>query len=293
MPRRRTRISDVTFDVFNFALMLIVFVIMTYPFIYILTYSLSNPAFLRGGLMLLPVGLNWSSYKVTFSNSDILNGLFISVARTTIGPIGMIIVTSMAGFVLTKDTFPGVKFLRKLFVFTMYFSGGIIPLYMVIRYLHLLGTFWVYIFPTLAAVFNMILIKTFIETLPQSLEEAAIIDGANDVQVFYRVVLPLCKPVIAAVTLFACVHHWNSFIDTQLYNPMHPRLFSLQYVLYTFLATQTQSVEQAKQAFKVERISPATLQMAITVVTILPILCVYPFLQKHFASGLLVGSIKG
>lgn len=290
---RKRSTGEIVFDVFNYIFMIIVFIVMTYPFYYVLIYSLSDPAKLNGGLLLFPGGINFSSYQEALSNPDILNGLFISVARTVIGPLGMLLITSIAGFVMTKDELIGIHFFRKFFIFTMYFSSGLIPVYILIKSLHLTGTFAVYIIPGLVNAFNLVLIKTYIENLPKGLEDAALIDGANDITVFFKVIFPICLPVIAAISLFACVGQWNSFIDTQLYNAMDKTLYPIQYVLYNYLAAQTPSLEQAKQTIGARRFTPQTLKMAITVITVVPILMVYPFMQKYFASGLMIGAIKG
>jgi putative aldouronate transport system permease protein len=144
------------------------------------------------------------------------------------------------------------------------------------------------------SVFNLVLIKTYIEALPKELEEAAVVDGANDLRLFFQVIFPICTPVFAAVVLFECVNQWNAFMDTQIYNTMSPNLYSLQYVLYNTL-NQFNTMEQLKEQGQTQiyAITPQTFKMAITIITVLPIACVYPFLQKYFIKGLLVGSIKG
>lgn len=279
-------------DYANYIFMIIVFIIMVYPFWYILAYSLSSAELLEGGLLIIPKGFTISSYIICLMRQDILDGLLISAARTIIGPFSMLIVTAMAGYVMTKDEFIGIKFFRKFFVFTMYFSGGIIPTYVLIKNLHLTNNFLVYILPGLVSAFNLILIKTYIESLPKSLEESALLDGANDIVIFYRIVFPLCLPIIAAVTLFGAIGQWNSLMDNLLYNSMNSKLFTLQYVLYNFLASQTQSLEEAKTKFSTYNITPETLKMAITIITVVPILVIYPFVQRYFISGLLIGAIK-
>jgi putative aldouronate transport system permease protein len=287
----RRSLSSKTFDLVNVVFLTIISVTMIFPFYYILVYSLSNPALSAGGLILWPRGFSLDSYKIILSDPRIVNAAFISAARTTIGPMLMILVSSMAAYVLTREAMPGVKFFRKYFVFTMYMGAGLIPMYLLIKELGMLGTFWVYVVPTAAAVFNMILIKTYIEALPESLEEAAVIDGANDIYLFWRIIFPLCTPVIAATSLFSAVGHWNDFIDTQIYNNMSPKLFTLQYHLYQTLAS-AESLAQAKRDAN-KAILPQNIKMAVTMVTVLPIAMVYPFLQKHFAKGLLIGAVKG
>lgn len=293
MKKNRTVAIELIFDIANYMLMFIILAVVTYPFLYVLSYSLSDPSRLKGGLMVRPMGLNLEAFRLCLINRDVLNGLYISVLRTVIGTFSMIVVTSMAAYAVTRDDLVGVKFIRKLFVFTMYFSSGLIPTYVLIKSLHLTGSFLVYILPGMISVFNLVLIKTYIESLPKSLQEVALIDGANDMVIFFKIIFPISIPVIAAVSLFSSVGQWNSFIDTQLYNSMNPKLYPLQYVLYNFVSSQTYSLEQAQQAATQTMITPQTMRMAITIITIIPILFVYPFLQKYFISGLLVGSVKG
>ena len=286
-------IGSVAFDSVNYLFMLVILFAMALPFIYIFSYSLSSPNLLKGGLILFPEGLTFDSFKRAFQDPAVLKGAGISVARTALGPAVMLFFTSMAGYVLTRADLIGVKAFRKYFIYTLYFSSGIIPMYLLMGYLQLKGTFLIYIIPGAISVFNMVLIKTYIEALPSELGEAAVVDGANDLQLFFKVIFPVCTPVFAAVVLFDIVNQWNAFMDVQIYNTMSAELHSLQYVLYNMLS-QYNSMEQLKQnAASTQAISPQTFKMAITVITVLPIACVYPFLQKYFIKGLLVGSVKG
>ncbi|MFB6366813.1 carbohydrate ABC transporter permease [Paenibacillus elgii] len=286
---------DRLFDAGNYVLMAFVGILMFFPFLYIISYSLSEPSKLPQGLLVLPAGFTLDAYARAFEDPAIFHSILISVGRTILGPVVMIFVTSMAAYCLTRDDFIAVRFWRKFFVFTMYFSSGLIPLYVLIVQLNLSKSFWVYIVTTAVSVFNMILIKTFIESLPDSLEEAAVVDGANDLTVFWRIIFPLCLPVLAAVVLFSAVGQWNSFIDTQLYNAMNPELFTLQYVLYQTLSTANNATLMQSGALNasVNTVTPESLKMAITMITVLPIMLVYPFLQRYFISGMLVGSVKG
>jgi putative aldouronate transport system permease protein len=271
--------------------MTLVLVVMVFPFLYVINYSLSDPSQVSGKFLIYPINPTFDSYVTLLKDPTIWNGVFISVARTVLGTVIMIFFTSMAGYVLTRDDFMGVKFFRRFFIITLYFSSGIIPMYLLIQGLGLTSSFWVYVIPSAVNVFNMILIKTYIESIPKELEEAALIDGANDLYLFFKIMFPISMPVIAAVSLFAAIGQWNSFIDTQFYNAMNPELFPLQYVLYNSLQTIT-NIEQY-QFEKSPNITPQSLKMAMTVVTVLPIMLVYPFLQKYFMKGLLIGSIKG
>ncbi|WP_409341711.1 carbohydrate ABC transporter permease [Paenibacillus sp. MBLB4367] len=291
---RERSASGTLFDIGNTLFMLAVLAVMLVPFLYVVSYSLSTPSMLKGGFVLWPSGFTFDSYRKALEDPAVLKGTGISVLRSVIGPAVMLFITSMAAYVLTRNELGGVKWLRKYFVFTLYFSSGIIPMYLLMGYLQLKGTFLIYILPGAVSVFNLVLIKTYIEALPKEIEEAAIVDGANDLRLFYQVIFPVCTPVFAAVVLFECVNQWNAFIDTQIYNTMSPNLYSLQYVLYNAL-NQFNSLEQLKTPGQTQMyaITPQTFKMAITVITVLPIACVYPFLQKYFIKGLLVGSVKG
>ena len=280
------------FDLMNGLVMLLITITMIYPFWYVLCYSLSDMGMTGGSQLLIwPRGFSLDSYQVAFSNSTILRGFFISAARSVIGPFLMLVVSGMAAYAISKNELIGVKWIRRFLFFSMYVSAGLLPGYMLIRALHLTGTFWVYVIPGVANVFNIVLIRAYIETLPAGLEESAMIDGASYFTVFSRIVLPLCVPVIAAVTLYACVGQWNSYIDAQLYNYRNPELYPVQYILYNYIAVKAPTKEASAAAHGL--ITTAhSLRMSVTVITTLPILLVYPFLQKYFASGLLVGAIK-
>lgn len=288
-------IFDNLFDSLNYFIMILVLLAMIVPFLYIFNYSVSNPYSITGSILIWPNGFNVDAYRVATSDPAIINGFFISVSRTVIGTALMLLLTSMAGYAVTRDDVFGVTFARKLFVFSMYLIPGIIPTYLLIKELHLIGTFWVYVIPTAVSIFNLILVKTYIESLPKGLEEAALIDGANELHLFFRILFPLCLPILVAISLFTGVMQWNQFVDTQFYNAMNPDLYPLQYVLYMKLQS-TLSIEEAMRGgarLNTQNITSQSLKMAMTIVTILPILVVYPFLQKYFIKGLLVGAIKG
>lgn len=285
--------ASIVFDFLNVLWMILLSLIMAFPFYYIIIYSISDSRLMSSGLVYWPVGVNLDAYRMILSNSRIINSVGVSALRTVIGPTLMIIVTSMAGYVLTRERMNGVKALRRFFVFTMYMGAGIIPTYLLIKNLGMIGTFWVYVIPQSVSVYNMVLIKTYIESVPASLEEAARIDGANDFVAFWRVIFPVCIPVIAATGLFSAVGHWNDFIDTQFYNNMNPQLFTLQYMLYQVLASAESLAQARSEAALGRQVLPQSLKMAVTVITVLPIAMVYPLVQKHFAKGLLIGAVKG
>lgn len=289
--KKQKSIGSRMFDAVNILGMLLLAVVMFFPFYYIAVYSVSDSSLVGSSLILRPVGINFDSYRVIFSDLRVLRAILVSVLRVVTGPTLMVVITSMAAYALTREDLGGVRFFRKFFIFTMYMSAGIIPTYLLIKSLGMMGTFWVYVIPTAVSVYNMVLIRTYIESIPKSLEDAARIDGANDLIIFWRVIFPTCTPIIAAVFLFSAVGHWNDFVDTQFYNNMNPELFTLQYYLYQMLSS-AESLAQAKTEMG-RTIMPMGLKMAVTMITVLPIAMVYPFVQKYFAKGLLIGAIKG
>ena len=277
-------LSDYILKIVVVLIMLFVSVITLYPFIYILFYSLSSPGKVGTGLLLYPRGFTFGSYAILLSGSaDIGGAMLVSIARSTLGPLLSLLVNSMGAFALSRRRLIGRKGFLIFVTMTMYFSSGMIPMYVLMQKLHLAGTFWVYIIPAMFSTFNMILIKTYMEGIPDALEESALIDGANDYVIFFRITLPLCMPVLAAVLLFDCVNQWNAYSDTMIY----------KYVLMTFVDTRASSLQEAENRQNAQVFNPATAKMALTIVVTVPILCVYPFLQKYFAKGILIGSIKG
>ena len=233
------------------------------------------------------------SYSILLKDASIYRALLVSASRSVVGPVTMILICSMAGYVLSKKDLVFGKFFRWTVFFTMYFSAGLIPQYLLISNLNLTNNYLVYILPSIVSAFNIVLIRTYIESLPKSVEEAAFIDGGNEFQVFWRVIFPVCLPVNAAVILFSAITHWNDFISTQLYNAMTPSLYTMQYVLYNAMAVQlNRSLEDAMRTVTANRVTGQSLNMAITVLTVVPIVCVYPFLQKYFIKGVMVGAVK-
>jgi putative aldouronate transport system permease protein len=273
--------------------MIIILILTLYPFIYVVLYSFSDSSKAFGRFLFFPLGINVDAYRMIFNSTNVLNGLLISVLRSVIGPVCTILVIYMGAYALSKKELVARKFFLRFILITMYFTPGIIPIYILIVKLNLNNTFWVYIVPRLVNVYEMILIRVYIESLPDSLSESAYLDGANDFTIAFRIIFPLCLPVIAAVGLFECVHQWNAFQDTLFYNASNSSLHPMQYVLVTFIQSRAATPEQAEALGNTRMLSSTSLRMAMTVITILPVTLVYPFLQRYFVKGLLVGSIKG
>ena len=290
------------FTIFMWIVLVGVLVMTAYPFWYVLIYSISDPAGFSSGFQLLPHAISLQAYNAILSSERFLNAFMISVARSTVGPVLSGIVSMMIAFCVSHRELPGRKFLNWYFIATMYFSAGLIPTYLLYGSLGFVNSFWVYIVPSIVNVYGMILMRTYIEALPGELKESAFIDGANDFVIFYKIIVPLCLPVIAAVTLFSCVHQWNAYTDTVIYNATNQNLHPLQYFLVLMISNVAAAASnpdiaadlamQAGQQGRA-RLSPMVIRMAVTIVTIVPITMIYPFLQRYFVKGLLVGSIKG
>ncbi|WP_026559769.1 carbohydrate ABC transporter permease [Bacillus sp. J37] len=293
----RTR-EDVVFDTFNIMFMILLSVIMLYPFINQIALSLNAATdSVKGGIYLWPREFTWRNYEYVFSQASIIQAIFVSVARTVVGTGVGLLCTAMVAYAIAQEKFVFKKSVTIIFIMTMYFNGGLIPGYLLMRDLHLIGTFWVYILPGLISAFNLIIMRSFIEGLPKSLFEQARIDGAGDFRVFFQIVLPLSLPVLATVALFVAVGQWNQWFDVFLYNSSNENLTTLQYELMKILQNTATSngdwnTAQASGERAVQAVTPKSIQATMTIVASLPIICVYPFLQKYFVKGMTLGAVK-
>ena len=265
--------------------------ITVYPFLNVLAISLNDPMdTMRNVNFIIPRKWTLANYIYVFTENDLIVPFIMSVARTLLGTGIGVICTAMIAYVLSRKDFYFNKPFTILFVVTMYVSGGMIPEYLLlVRTLHLGNNFMVYILPGLIWVYNVILMRSFIEGLPMALQEAAKIDGANDFIIWARIILPLCKPAIATVALFIAVGQWNSFMDTYLYARDYP---TLQYVLYEIMQQATIRVDPHAADSARNTVSPLSVRMAITIIATVPILVVYPFLQKYFVGGMTLRAVK-
>ena len=222
-----------------------------------------------------------------------MRGAYISVMRTLIATVTHMLLTAMLAYVLTRKEFLLNRFVSLFFVITMYVNGGLIPGFILFRNLSLTNTFWVYIIPGAISAFNMIVIRTYMNGLPDSLVESAQVDGAGHMRIFWKIILPLCKPVLATVALFIAVGQWNSWFDAMIYNSARTDLTTLQYELMKLLASvamQSGDPNTAKHAANM--VTPESIRAAASIVTALPIVCLYPFLQRYFVTGLTIGGVK-
>lgn len=288
--------SEKIFDIVNIFIMLSVLVVTLYPFLNVLAISLNDSVdTVRGGIYLWPREFTLENYRTIFAYDTLLQGAKVSVLRTLVGTILGVFSAAMIAYTLSRPDFKGRKFVSTFLALTMYFSGGLIPGYMLMRDLNLIGTFWVYIFPGLISAFNVFIIRSFMDGLPFALQESAKLDGANDLKIFWSIILPLCKPVLATIALFIAVGQWNSWFDTYLYNGSNSTWTTLQYELMKVLQSTQQGgamVNANDMAKQMAQVSPESIKMAITIVVTVPILVVYPFLQKYFVGGMTLGAVK-
>lgn len=266
-------------------------IITLYPFLNVLAISFNDPIdTMRNINFVIPRKFTLSNYVYIFEENNLISPLMLSIVKTVVGAGLGVLCTAMLAYVLSRKDFYFNKVFTVLFVVTMYVSGGLIPEYLLLmRTLGLGNNFLVYILPGLIWVYNVILVRSFIEGLPIALQEAARVDGANDFIIWARIILPLCKPVLATVALFVAVGQWNSFMDTYLYAKDLP---TLQYVLYQIMETATIKIDPHAAEQMKNAVSPLSVRMAITIVATVPIIIVYPFLQKYFVGGMTVGAVK-
>ena len=284
-------------SIFIYTALSLLFIITFYPFWNIFVLSLNDATdSLRGGLMLWPRVFSIDSYKAVLSDTALLSSLKVTLLRTAVGvPMNLLAVTTLA-YALSQRDLIGRRQINLLFVFTMYFSGGLIPTYMIVKWLELIDNFLVFLLPGLYNVYWMILVRTYMEGLPYSMIESARIDGANDIQIFAKVVLPSCAPVVATIGLFSAIYHWNAWYDSYIYTNK-PVLETLSNALVKILnqyqtgAMMTQA-QQMAAASKRLPVSSESIRMTVTMVTTIPIILVYPFVQKYFIKGMMLGSVK-
>jgi len=294
--KRRITVGSLTFDIANTIFLLFCGFITMYPFWYIFVYSISNASRAAGaGFLLFPLGFTLDNYISVFTQANILRALFVSVSRTVIGTIGGVFCCSLFAYLLTKELLPFRKFMYRALLVTMYLSPGLIPWFIVMRGLGLQNNFLLYVLPTLISAFNVVLIKTYIESIPGSMEESAFIDGAGYFRVYAQIIFPLSLPVIATVAIFTTVGQWSSWVDN-LFLANIPRLQTLQLLLYQYVVGAEAQLANIKNQLRGDVrlvITPTSIRMTITMVATIPILIVYPVMQKYFIKGIMLGAIKG
>lgn len=286
---REDRIYNITAIIFFVILTLI----CVYPFYYLMICTISDQKMVDlNQIILLPHGINFQNYVEIFHVQNLANSFFISVARTVCTTALSLVCTSYMAYFFTKQNMWGHKFWYRFTVITMYFSAGMIPEYLNNRMLGLNNTFWVYVIPAAISVYNMVLVKTNIEAMSPELEESAYLDGAGYLTRFFKIVLPLQTPILATISLFTAVNQWNDFFTTKLYIT-NTKLYTLQFLLYELLNQVTAAAEQIDAAATVSTITPTGIRLTLTAIVVIPIICVYPFVQRFYVKGLMVGAVKG
>ena len=297
----KTSKGDRTFQVINILIFAIFAIICAYPFYYLIINSISaNDLSASGKVNFLPHGFQLENYVKVFQLNGLGTAAMVSLGRTVIGTICTVLASVYLGFMFTQQRMWHRKLWYRFMVITMYFNAGLIPMYMTMKTLHLTNSFWVYIIPAIVQPFNIIMAKTYVESIPPALQEAAEIDGAGTMTVFAKVILPTCKPIMATIAIWSAVGQWNSFQDTLIYIT-DQKLYSLQYLLYTYLNQASSLATMVQQsggnvsavANLATQQTPTSIRMTISVSVVLPILFVYPIFQKSFVKGIMIGSVKG
>ncbi|QNK56995.1 carbohydrate ABC transporter permease [Paenibacillus sp. PAMC21692] len=286
-------VSSRVLDVFNYVLLTVIALLMLFPFVYVIAVSFSSYTdYMQSDFMLIPKTWVLDAYEFIFASDSFLRSLWVTVLITVVGTLVNLAFTSSLAYVLSRPVF-GRKSVSFLVLFTMMFNAGMIPSYLIVKETGLLDSVWALILPVAIAPFYLIVMRQFFQSIPSELYEAATIDGANDLQSFWRIILPLSKPSLAAFGLFYAVMHWNNYFTAILYMN-DQRWWPIQVILRQIVIVNEAQNTLASGQILLENAPPAeTIQMAAIIVATLPILIVYPFLQKHFAKGVMLGSVKG
>lgn len=297
----RLTASDVVFNIINYTIFILFALICLFPFYYLFINTISDNALVGAGrIQLLPKGIHFNNY-IGLTKINVLGTSFIvSVARTVIGTVLMVGASALVGYLVTKQEMWGRKFWYRFLVITMYFNAGLVPWYMNMSMLGLTNNFMAYIIPGIISPYNIILVKTYIESIPAELEESASIDGAGYFRIFRCIIFPLCKPILATIAIFGAVGHWNSFTDSLILMSGKPELFTLQHRLYTYMNEATNLAAMIQQGGSdignlatQASMNMRPIKFTVAMATVIPILLVYPFMSKYFEKGIMLGAVKG
>lgn len=293
ISRRKADMGDMVIDAFVYVFLFAIALVALLPLANVFSKSISAEwAVISGKVGVLPVDFQLDTMKKVVTEAQFVTSFKVSLLLTIVGTLLSLAVTAITAYPLSKKTIPGVKFVLVLFVFTMLFNGGIIPNYLLVRNLGLMNNFWSLILPGLMSTFNMLVMKSFYESLPESLEESARIDGASYLRILFQIIIPLSKPVMATVCLFYTVSYWNDFFNAMLYISK-PALKPLQLHLRDIIVDAANSSAMTKSFEELENMSPEGVRSASIVASTVPMLIVYPFLQRYFIKGIMIGSVKG
>lgn len=292
--------EDVVFDTVVFIILTIILLIVAYPLYWVVISSISDPrAVSSGEVIWKPVGLTWKGYAEVFKNSEVVGGFINSIVYTFVGVSINLIVTLPTAYALSRSAFSGKKPVTIFYMITMFFGGGLIPTYLVIKNLHMLNTIWSLVLPGCMSVYNMIVARTFFKSnITEELYEAAEIDGCTQGRFFFKVALPLSKAIIAILVLYYGVGHWNSYFSALVYISDRDK-YPLQLVLRNILITnatalsQTATTKAAREALREKQALIDVMKYSLIIISSIPVLVLYPFIQKHFVKGVMIGSVKG
>ena len=286
--------SDKVFNFFNVLLTILITLIVLYPLIYILSASSSDPmAVMNGEVLLIPVDFTFAGYQKVFQNEDIVTGYLNSIQYTIVGTAVNLVMTVLGAYPLSRKDFYGRNVLTAFFAFTMFFGGGMIPTYLVIQDLGLLNNFWVMILPGAVSVWSMVIVRTFFQSsIPDELREAAVIDGCSNTRLLMTIILPLSIPVLAVITMQYAVGHWNAYFNALIYITDREK-YPLQMVLRELLMQSKMDEMMDTEGAVTQQMLAESLKYAVMVVASVPVLLLYPFLQRYFVKGVMVGAIKG
>lgn len=285
--------SNRLFNTVNYSLLTLVSLITIIPFVYIVSMSFASPEEVaKGGLLLFPSKFTLGAYKYIFSTDTMVRSILISIYITVLGTLINLLLTSFTAYPLAKATLRGRRAILLMVLITMLFSGGLIPTYFVVKAFGMINTYWSLMIPTAISAFNLIVLKNFFQQIPDSLVDSAKIDGCNDLGILFRIVLPLSMPAMATFGLFYAVGHWNTFFNAVMYMNDAEK-FPVQVILRQIVLLSQDQIGNTTSQQDPTDFLPQTIRMASIVVATVPIVLVYPFLQKHFAKGVLLGSVKG
>ncbi len=284
------------FHIFNYTIFFIFTIATIFPFYYLLINTISgNDLVQSGAINFYPRKLHLQNFIALKHVNDLGQSFLITIGRTIIGTVLMVLASTFLGYIITKKEMKARKFWYRFLIITMYFNAGLIPWYINMSSLGLTDNFWGYIIPGLISPFNVILVKTYIESIPAELEESAYMDGAGYFMAFRKIIWPLSIPIIANIAIFGAVGHWNSFIDSLILMQNTPSLYTLQHRLYVYLTTTTnlESLMQSSPSSVLNMFNAKVIKYTISMVTIIPILIFYPFMQRYFEEGIMLGAVKG
>ena len=294
-------VNDIIFDILNYAFFILFTLICVFPFYYLFINTISDNGLVSKGLVnFYPRGLHIKNYIALKDVNGLGMSFIVTLARTVIGTIVSTVASGFVGYLVTKKEMWHRKIFYRFMIITMYFSAGLIPWFTTMQMLGLTNTFWAYIIPGIVSVYNIIMVKTYIESIPAELEESASIDGASYMTILVKIICPLSKPILATIAIWCAVGHWNSFQDSLVLMSGAPKLKTLQERLYIYLnqssnlaASMGTATTGLSETQRQQMLNTKSIQYTVAMVTAIPILCVYPFMQKYFVKGLMLGAVKG